>query len=337
MCISMSPNVFNESIQNKGPYSKPEIQKLQQQLEKMSLDEIRRQLDELSTEVETKLKYANMGSLDAKYKKFLNVRENLALIDGIYDKLFDEQKKQVDNYQQGGSEWSVAVMQSALLQLDLLPQDTVLGIFDKNTLYAVISFQKMSKDYTGKQDGLIGKQTLTALQLALDSDQNFVTELNALKTKPELEQIQDNIQDLQKQVEVITQVPVSTNEDDGSVPLAQANESVVLTTQDRLSDNTTTPEVTPTPTVEDAQNYIDAVTNLVQDPHYDKTSGIQITEKGSVPIEDIVPNEDEPLDEIDTQDNPEVVTSSENSVQTEQWHPIYNTLDDYIVSYMDSK
>ncbi len=76
----MSPNVFNESVQNKGPYSKPEIQKLQQQLEKMPLEEIRKQLDELSAEVENKLKYANMGSLDAKYKKFLNVRENLTLI-----------------------------------------------------------------------------------------------------------------------------------------------------------------------------------------------------------------------------------------------------------------
>ncbi|MBP7062402.1 hypothetical protein KA037_01525 [Patescibacteria group bacterium] len=116
----MSPNVFNESVQNKGPYSKPEIQKLQQQLEKMPLEEIRKQLDELSAEVENKLKYANMGSLDAKYKKFLNVRENLTLIDGLYDKLSPEQQQHVDNYQQGGSERSIAVTQAALLQLGLL-------------------------------------------------------------------------------------------------------------------------------------------------------------------------------------------------------------------------
>lgn len=334
----MSPNVFNESVQNKGPYSKPEIQKLQQQLEKMPLEEIRKQLDELSAEVENKLKYANMGSLDAKYKKFLNVRENLTLIDGLYDKLSPEQQQHVDNYQQGGSERSIAVTQAALLQLGLLWQDTVLGIFDKDTLYSVIAFQKMSKDYKGQQDGLIGKQTLTALQAGLEANNNIIAPVlsNTVTTKPELEQVQDDIQDLQKQVEVVSQNPVATQEDNSSVPFAQANESVVLTKPDATVDNAITSEVAPTPTIEDAKNYVDALTQLVQDPRYDKASGVQITEKGSVPIEDIVPDEDLPLDEINTQGSPEVDPSSEKSVQTEQWHPTYSTLDDYILSYMDS-
>lgn len=213
-----------------------------------------------------------------------------------------------------------------------------MGIFDKDTLYSVIAFQKMSKDYKGQQDGLIGKQTLTALQAGLEANNNIIAPVlsNTVTTKPELEQVQDDIQDLQKQVEVVSQNPVATQEDNSSVPFAQANESVVLTKPDATVDNAITSEVAPTPTIEDAKNYVDALTQLVQDPRYDKASGVQITEKGSVPIEDIVPDEDLPLDEINTQGSPEVDPSSEKSVQTEQWHPTYSTLDDYILSYMDS-
>jgi hypothetical protein len=55
----MSPNVFDESIQTKGPYSKKEVQALEQKLAKMPLEEIRKQLDGLSAQVENKLKSAN--------------------------------------------------------------------------------------------------------------------------------------------------------------------------------------------------------------------------------------------------------------------------------------
>jgi peptidoglycan hydrolase-like protein with peptidoglycan-binding domain len=339
----MSPNVFNESVQNKGPYSKPEIQKLQQQLEKMPLEEIRKQLDELSAEVENKLKYANMGSLDAKYKKFLNVRENLTLIDGLYDKLSPEQQQHVDNYQQGGSERSIAVTQAALLQLGLLWQDTVLGIFDKDTLYSVIAFQKMSKDYKGQQDGLIGKQTLTALQAGLEANNNIVAPVlsNTVTTKPELEQVQDDIQDLQKQVEVVSQNPVATQEDNSSVPFAQANESVVLTKPDVVVENTATPEVAPTPTIEDAKNYVEAVTNIVENPTKIETIPAQniatpeVTRDIVTPSNsnvDVVVSVPEPKKETIT--NP-ITSPSPETTNTESRHPTFNTLDDYIITYMD--
>lgn len=380
----MCPNVFNESVQDQGPYSKMEIQKLQQQLENMPLEEIRKQLDGLSTQVENKLKYANVGSLDAKYKKFLNVRENLTLIDGLYDKLPTEQQNHVDNYKQGGSERSVAVTQSALLQLWLLPKDTTLGVFDKNTLYAVISFQKTSKDYKGQQDGLIGKQTLTALQAALDSNPVPPVVSDALTTTTELEQIKTNIQDLEKQVEAVIPAPVIVQEESRSVPLVEDNKSVVLTQSD-VVDNSITSVVAPV-SIENTQVYVDAATTRVQNSATGETvpsNTVTTTEQSntttiskSKDAEEVVIESTQSQDkevEIDPEvsqrelqaefelaekeaqkkhwpvtvvdeaikqvelDKDESIIESDKSTTIESRNPTYNTLDDYIATYMDTK
>ncbi len=201
----------------------------------------------------------------------------------------------------------------------------------------------MSKDYKGQQDGLIGKQTLTALQAGLEANNNIVAPVlsNTVTTKPELEQVQDDIQDLQKQVEVVSQNPVATQEDNSSVPFAQANESVVLTKPDVVVENTATPEVAPTPTIEDAKNYVEAVTNIVENPTKIETIPAQniatpeVTRDIVTPSNsnvDVVVSVPEPKKETIT--NP-ITSPSPETTNTESRHPTFNTLDDYIITYMD--